>query len=117
MIKLSRVPRIPQTKWKREKEKLLSSKAFRRDHIYSSYTFLNCRLLFAKPSLCFIIQNLSISSAVLPGILPAISPHLHNQSYFYEHTREFKTLRRVQHRIYHAVSRDTTWSKFFTRYL
>ena len=30
----------------------------------------------ANPSRCFIIQNLSISSAFRPGILPAIKSHL-----------------------------------------
>ncbi|RRT36630.1 hypothetical protein B296_00047965 [Ensete ventricosum] len=31
----------------------------------------------AKLSQCLIIQNLSISSGFLPGIRPAMSPHLH----------------------------------------
>lgn len=80
----------PQTKWKRkdeeEKENLLSSKSFfffglkkkkdNNNYVGGRLFLIVCLLLCANPSLCLIIQNLSISSAVLPGILPAISPHL-----------------------------------------
>lgn len=40
------------------------------------FSFFFSFLLSANTSLFFIIQNLSISSALLPGILPAIKSHL-----------------------------------------
>lgn len=42
----------------------------------SPQRYLPCRLAAAKPSPCLIIQNLSISSGLRPGIRPAIRSHL-----------------------------------------
>lgn len=50
---------------------------FRRDAKTVFGFSISFRVL-AKSSWCLIIQNLSISSAFLPGIRPAINPHLYH---------------------------------------
>ena len=58
-----------------DQEKGRSTKIKRMEYGHPCQLYLPC-LLAAKPSPCLIIQNLSISSGLRPGMRPAIRSHL-----------------------------------------